>query len=323
MARDEKIDGIKALLIFAMVLGHMSYLDYGIGISRMIYSFHMPAFVFLSGYFTSLKIDRHKMIKWVLVSLSVYFIAQWAQCLYSALVPFILHGKLGVVHIKEVLGLNPRFSLWYLLSLVFWRVGMAIIGHKLSDRLLITLSIIALVVGGIFPIDNQLSFQRTLAFSPFFVMGYLFKKNNISAKFDQIPLSVSFIIIPATLLYSRYLPTFVPSRQYAALIPYEIILRLFQSLIALLLTSNIINVLCSFPIEKLSRWGRFTLWIYIGHAIPITFQNKVVERFDIVPNLAVAICLSVLYVVGITMMAECITKKYEKRRNKSNGRQTR
>ncbi|MCD8133214.1 MAG: acyltransferase family protein [Clostridiales bacterium] len=53
--RNDHFDNIKAVLIFLVVLGHVfrnlgangdEYLVY-----KIIYSFHMPAFLFVSGYF--------------------------------------------------------------------------------------------------------------------------------------------------------------------------------------------------------------------------------------------------------------------------------
>ena len=65
MKRDARLDGLKFVLIFLVVLGHLSYNDYGLGLTKMIYSFHMPVFVFLSGYFTSLNADRAKQVVWL------------------------------------------------------------------------------------------------------------------------------------------------------------------------------------------------------------------------------------------------------------------
>lgn len=54
MIREIKLDNFKGILIFLVVLGHI------VGVSKegvenivnYIYSFHMPAFVFISGYFS-------------------------------------------------------------------------------------------------------------------------------------------------------------------------------------------------------------------------------------------------------------------------------
>ena len=55
--RDLKLDGLKFIMIFLVVLGHLSYNDWGMETGLLIYSFHMPVFVFLSGYFTSRSTD--------------------------------------------------------------------------------------------------------------------------------------------------------------------------------------------------------------------------------------------------------------------------
>ena len=55
--RDYFFDNIKAVLIFLVVLGHFLLPIHGEGnvlvlIKRLIYVFHMPLFVFVSGYFS-------------------------------------------------------------------------------------------------------------------------------------------------------------------------------------------------------------------------------------------------------------------------------
>lgn len=55
-ARDFHIDNIKGVLIFLVVLGHMlGYLQethsaFATGVRTFIYFFHMPGFIFMSGY---------------------------------------------------------------------------------------------------------------------------------------------------------------------------------------------------------------------------------------------------------------------------------
>ena len=63
MVRLEFVDYAKGLAILLVVIGHL--LQYNlVGISAkelfdMIYSFHMPLFMFLSGYVASLSIDKY------------------------------------------------------------------------------------------------------------------------------------------------------------------------------------------------------------------------------------------------------------------------
>ena len=78
-SRDLRFDGLKFLLIFLVVLGHLTFKDYGVGVKSMIYSFHMPVFVFLSGYFTSFSSDKEKKIKWIKETVVILIVAHIAQ----------------------------------------------------------------------------------------------------------------------------------------------------------------------------------------------------------------------------------------------------
>ena len=68
--RNNRMDNIKFFLIFCVVFGHMLELvDTGVWY-KIIYSFHMPAFIFVSGYFA--QFNRKKIIG-VLYTLIFYF----------------------------------------------------------------------------------------------------------------------------------------------------------------------------------------------------------------------------------------------------------
>ena len=74
--RDIRSDFLKLVLIFLVVLGHLSYYDFGLRINRIIYSFHMPAFIFLSGYFTSQDTPARRQRAQLIKLLVIYVIAQ-------------------------------------------------------------------------------------------------------------------------------------------------------------------------------------------------------------------------------------------------------
>lgn len=49
--RSSRFDNLRALLILLVVFGHCQELIQKNLLYRVIYSFHVPAFIFLSGYF--------------------------------------------------------------------------------------------------------------------------------------------------------------------------------------------------------------------------------------------------------------------------------
>ena len=61
--RDYKMDNIRFFLIFCVLLGHFLELFVGAFSSdlyKIIYSFHMPAFLFLTGFFA--RFNRRKIV---------------------------------------------------------------------------------------------------------------------------------------------------------------------------------------------------------------------------------------------------------------------
>ena len=96
--RDIKSDGLKLILIFLVVLGHLSYYDFGLRINRIIYAFHMPAFVFLSGYFTSAYTPVKKLKAQLSKLLVIYVIAQVLHILLSPLVGESIHWTQGLIY---------------------------------------------------------------------------------------------------------------------------------------------------------------------------------------------------------------------------------
>ena len=79
LKRDSSIDALKAVMVFLVVLGHTG--GYDPLIRKVIYSFHMPVFVFLSGYLTSSGTPKEKRRKWFIKTVLIYACAQAAHVL--------------------------------------------------------------------------------------------------------------------------------------------------------------------------------------------------------------------------------------------------
>ena len=89
------MDNIKAMLIILVVVGHLLELFLKSGnvktIYKIIYSFHMPLFIFISGYFA--KFNLKKIITGLVVP---YMIFQAAYILY---VNYIIDSEKDVDHV--------------------------------------------------------------------------------------------------------------------------------------------------------------------------------------------------------------------------------
>ena len=86
--RDARFDNLKGILIFLVVFGHLLELVGGPAAAwlyRLIYSFHMPAFVFCSGWFA--QFDAARFFRRLLYPYLLY------QTLYLLFDRLVLHGR--------------------------------------------------------------------------------------------------------------------------------------------------------------------------------------------------------------------------------------
>ena len=167
------IDNIKVLLIFLVVFNHIiafnlvkvdtvvRYVWYAITI------FHMPAFVFISGYLSKKPQNVLKNFKNLLIPYVLGYTLTWYSQIW-----------LGRSVDYEIL--RPTGSvMWYILALFIYRLTIEALG---KIRFIVPLSILFALWAGTRPeFTTFLSSSRIVVFFPFFVAGYLWKSEYITA----------------------------------------------------------------------------------------------------------------------------------------------
>ncbi|MDY6092633.1 MAG: acyltransferase family protein, partial [Prevotella sp.] len=108
--RDPFWDTLKAMLIVLVVLGHTGT-AMGDRWLSVIYAFHMPLFIFISGYFS--KKQSFSLLGGGNKRLIILFLV--FNTAYLSL-DVALGGSIGLHRL-----LSPAFALWYILSLIYWR----------------------------------------------------------------------------------------------------------------------------------------------------------------------------------------------------------
>ena len=290
--RDKQFDGLKFILIFLVVWGHITNPNYDqLWTTRFIYSFHMPVFIFLSGYFSSTKISWENLWKWTKKIMLIYLIAQ------------TIHNGLAFIICKQVersrlLYIEPQFAMWYLMSLVFWRYSLKLVADKLNDHVILGLSFVLAVLVGFIPINTVFSFQRNFTFLPFFVLGYVFKKHGLIHSLEKKPYWLFIIIFLVSMVGVRYLPIYMPNKHYGS-IP----IFLAQTILGLVLCVTIIRLSRIKLMEYFADYGKYTLWIYIGHTFLVVIQNAICAKIGLTINVWMSLILSAIYVVLITAVA--------------------
>lgn len=276
MKRDLSIDTLKGFLILLVILGHLigSLRFSWPGVWNLIYTFHMPLFVLISGYFSRRDIINVKnIIKPLLV---FQFI--------SIVILIILGNKFSISYF-----LIPHWTLWYLLSLIFWKLILQYTPKKLINNPYVYLGITilaSLTIGIFLPYGRVLSIQRTISFLPFFLMGYYFKTGKIKQKICNNYISIIlFAIVSLICLIGIY-----PNNASVLLRgadPYTIY-DLPAKVLILICTMVCIYSLWNIKREVswLAKIGRNSLMYYLYHGLIIEFiLVPIVNYFSLSTNI--------------------------------------
>lgn len=261
-------DNIKGILISLVVMGHflLDYLDFGYAryIVSFIYFFHMPAFVFVSGYFSKNEDTRtNKSIAKIII---IYLIFNTAIMVLSSLL-FDASYQL----------ITPYYSFWYLIALVFWRLTIQYM-DKFKDSLFLSI-IAALLIGFWGDVTNVLSISRIIVFYPFFIAGYklptekIFHIVNNRKKTDILKATLLLFCIVFVSLYFINKVQFITLNHlamssYSSM--YDLFVRLIIFFIAVAMIIAIVNLTPQRPIFLISKWGKNSLSIYVLHRF-VTF----------------------------------------------------
>ena len=198
------VDNIKVVLIFLVVFNHLiafqlvkvdmvvRYVWYGITI------FHMPAFIFISGYLSKKPQDVLKNVKNLLIPYILGYSLTWYAYIWTGRsMDYELLRPSGTV-------------MWYVLALFIYRLTIEALG---KIRFIVPLSIIFALWAGTRPeFTTYLSSSRIVVFFPFFVAGYLWKSDytDVVRKFKG---KWILLLVSALLLYA--VPNFMIANEIA------------------------------------------------------------------------------------------------------------
>ena len=275
--RDSSLDTLKCILIFFVVFGHVLE-EVGVTgflgtVRAMVYCFHMPVFVFLSGYFSK---DITKAS---------------AGVLKGCAIPFFVYNTIYCLIVRRYDFLTPQYLYWYLLSLCFWRMS---VGAFSKVKYILPISIaIALYAGTIEEADRFLAIQRTLCFFPFFWAGVLLTPERLE-KWKKLPAIFSFgtVAFCELIVVIMSVNGFMLTKSYEMIEPYDttnivggIVCRSIVLSIGFLCIFGIISLSrCSCRV--LSKYGKRTASILVYSGFVVNIVSKIVYR--IVPNISMA-----------------------------------
>lgn len=167
MGRDREygFDNLRGLLMILVVFGHL--LEHcgpfpGIGLLyRSIYSCHMPAFIFLTGYYA--RYDVKKIVGGLLVPYVVF------QTVY------ILFDRWLTGEETPMQFTTPYWILWYLAACILYYLLLPAYAAESRRRQFLALGItfvLSLLAGYDRTVGYPFSLSRFLVFQPWFLLGY-------------------------------------------------------------------------------------------------------------------------------------------------------
>lgn len=257
------IDNLKIILIYLVVLGHV-FEKLGNPNSiwyNLIYIFHMPLFIFITGITFKKYILNNNYKKIILKTLYPY--------LFFNIIFRILGKNNSFIDFIFL----PFYHLWFLISLFFWVFITNLIKNRSKKYVLIFSIVFSLLVGFLKISGYYLSNSRTITYFPFFLIGFYFKFEylNILKKNKWI---LFLLTITLFLIYYFRFFTFEKELLWGHIKYYEIYsneyIGFFKRVI-LFFSSVIFSIFFLILIPNknyiITKYGEKTFDIYIYHVL--------------------------------------------------------
>ncbi|WP_249869370.1 acyltransferase family protein [Oceanobacillus saliphilus] len=301
MKRNSFFDNAKVLLIFLVVFGHIiqPFVEGSAGMNTLymwIYTFHMPAFILLAGFFAKGSGNKEYIFNLMKKLLVPYLIFQVLYTIY-----YFYIGRSG----WQTGIFYPHWSLWFLLSLFSWHILLYWF-KKIPALLSISIAVmIGLIVGYFGEIGHTFSLSRTFVFFPFFLIGFWLTEKQIMWIKHKAVKMISIAVMAGLAVAIYYLPDINSGWLLASKSYSDLGMAQFGGIARLLVYVTagvmVISVLAWVPKKNLgliTDLGKRTLYVYLLHGFFIQFfrQHDLFEVNHAVDVLGLA-AISALIVV--------------------------
>lgn len=308
MTREYKYDNIKAILIFLVVFGHIvSRFAYETEAGRVmyniIYSFHMPSFLFITGYFA--KYNPKALFK---KYLPCYFMFQIINFVVKYAI-FCYDNSFEMKH--DVLQfIDPGFTLWYIIAIMVYQLLIPLFKTN-NNRIKWLIPVLAFLVGIYMGFEDNfnsvLSLPRIICFFPYYILGYYEKESQLitswvknNTNFVKLLTMVSFLFtVIAICYYSNIIEQdwlwLTANYESTGCTWYVRILLYIAGII------GIITLIVWIPdknYKKMAFIGRNTLQIYLYHA-PIVLVMEAFDCFSFFENNIIILAIASLAMVMV------------------------
>ncbi len=261
----------------------------------VIYTFHMAAFIFLSGYLA--KFDKKKILKLAIC----YFVFQTIWEVTNSI-------KSGNFHIDYF---RPTWIMWYLFALIIFYMLIPLFDVKERYKkflILILLFSLSLIAGYSNWIGYNFSLSRIFTFMPIFFLGYYLKNSKV---FNELILCenmklksiialkiISFLIMPLLIYmiinfpFNKYM--LYGSYSYASA-HYNPAIKIFIYALSMIWILSLLMLLPKQKIPIVSHIGMNTLPIYILHGFILKSIGTL--NYDFALNIIISLSASLIIIL--------------------------
>ena len=242
----------------------------------LIYFFHMPLFVFISGMFSKSLAKRRERAFGELI---VPFLA--AQLLWLAVFA-VTKGPFAAATLLFL----PQYALWYLVALFIWRL---LLPDLVKVRYILLIAAVLFFIGPFFDcVDKAFAIQKTLGFLFFFLLGYRFDADRVISFVRRVPLTLSLLVFAASFI-TLYLAFSNGVNSYSVLVVlchtakiggeggYLLGAAAYAVAFAagLVLSVCFLRLALSFkPLERIAPVGSDTMPLYLAHGYVVRAMVK-------------------------------------------------
>ena len=188
--RIDELDFLKGIFILLMIAFHLVYInDMYPYAKRVVYTFHMPCFLIMSGYLMNINKPWRDFVKTMLGYAIPYIIMESGYIVMAAALPIREHLDGLTLHVFiEKLMVNPLGPYWYLQTLLIG--GMAymavfrLVPIKTNSRLIL--------LGLLFHVLSSMLGVMSFACSLYFLAGVTLRQSELpfTAVFQPSPLAI-------------------------------------------------------------------------------------------------------------------------------------
>ncbi|MCU1569559.1 MAG: fucose 4-O-acetylase [Naasia sp.] len=173
-------DNARFVAILLVVVGHSvqrlaGELDPAFAVYLLIYSFHIPLFVLVSGHFARDVLTAKDLRRIVgdlvvpyLVFETIWTVVQW-----------LVEGKHTVDYA------NASWTLWFLLALILWRLLLPVLAVLRAP--LAWAAVLSVTAGYTDQLDSTLALSRVFSLLPFFVLGWELRRRDAGRRWLAAP----------------------------------------------------------------------------------------------------------------------------------------